>query len=265
MALDLGDPWTGEVEIRNVDGELANADIVAALVTLPNGDIQELAAQNISTGIYVATFTPYIAGLHTVSWTASGLNASAYQGSFYVSDIQGLVDLQDAKEALRIRSNTSDERIRDLIRVATRRVERIVGQVLARRSVTETYAGGVSAISLRRTPVRSVTEVVEHGETLASTSYVLDANAGLLHRVGQAWWSEPSAVTVTYVVGPAVVDPVYFEAVLIYTQHLLDTSRGGSNLPRNAGGDTTDYDPAYPTVLRRISELVGDSVSPGMA
>jgi hypothetical protein len=107
------------------------------------------------------------------------------------------------------------EQLRWLCHVATDAVERDLGFVLVRRTITDTFDGtGARDLQLRRVPPNvsdggylTITSVVENGITLSAGDYIvrrtdwtLRRGAGIgLYRLGWYWGTEN--ITVTYVAG----------------------------------------------------------------
>lgn len=265
--LDLGDPVPLGVTVRAPDGTPADAGSVTCTVTLPDGTTATPTVAHDGTGLYSATYTPTLSGLHAVRWVATAPNASAFTDTFLVTPaVSTVVSMAGLRLHLGVSTSTTDEQLRRIAGVATDLAERYTGRSWRRTPIVETHDGGLCALVLRRTPVASVTSVVESGTTLA-TGWVLDSGAGILYRgtttSEQAWACGRQNVVITYVAGGDVPETVR-HAVLELARHLWDTQRGGSQLPRQAGaGD--DWDPrAGFSMPRRVVELLDHHRAPGI-
>jgi hypothetical protein len=131
--IDLGDPLTLTLTVRDPDtGQLADATSVAAVVTLPDLTTSPaLTVTHPSLGEYRAAYTPTVAGLHQVVWTASGANAGTHTESFGVSAAEPAlpISLTEARRILGVGVDAArDELIRDDLRAALGHIERHTGQ-----------------------------------------------------------------------------------------------------------------------------------------
>lgn len=259
---DLGDLVPLGVEIRDTEGDLADATTVTVTVTLPDGTTSGPHTVTPSpTGVYQYDYTPSQVGRHGVRWVATGTNAGAFTDVFTVLDPAELpvVGLAEAKRYLNVTSTTDDEEIRRMLGVATDLCERYTGRALRRKTVSESHAsdGYAAALVLRDVPALSVLSVSVNGT--ASTDYTLRGDLGLLY-AGSA--TAPSCwafgtVAVTYVAGYADPPQVAVEAVLVVLRHLWDTQRGSSaGLPGLGGGDDGYMPGASYALPRRAQELL---------
>lgn len=217
MAYDLGGVATLAIQIRDAAGVLANATSVVATITLPDGSTATPSVVNSPTGTYTVAYATTQFGRHSIRWVATGTNAGAYTDTFDVEDPSelGLVSLADARAHLTIpTADTSrDDDIRRVILAATSLCEGFTGSALRRQTVVEThngadFAGGLRgrhALRLLKSPVISVTSVVENGVTLAATDYTLSSRSGVLYRgtttTRMSWYPGLDNVVVTYVAG----------------------------------------------------------------
>lgn len=244
MSFPLGQPVPLRALVRDEDGVLDNATGAALTITLPDGTTTSPVVANppAVTGTYEVDYTPTVAGLHAVRWAFTGVNASAPPpDSFYV-DVQlpPLCSLAEAREQCRVYAVTDDALLQRYLRTASDHCEQQT-QVWRRQTLTATKDGGLSALRLR-SPVISVTSVTESGVAVPSSGWTLDAVQGLLYR-GSAtyreWWEAGRQnVAVTYVSGAVdgiVPDPIR-QGVLLLTEHLWNTQRGGARTPRSNGG-----------------------------
>ena len=81
---DLGDAVTLAIQVRDVNGTLANASAVTLTITLPDGTTTTPSVTNPTTGNYTATYAPTTAGRYLARWVATGTNASAFADDFEV-------------------------------------------------------------------------------------------------------------------------------------------------------------------------------------
>lgn len=229
MPFDLGDIVPLTLNIKDTNGNAANATSVVLTITLPDGTTTTPGVTNSATGTYQVDYTATQAGLHIARWVASGTNAGAYVDSFTVDSIAdvGLVSLAELKAHINTPATsgtTYDDELRSILSAATQVCSDYVQRPLVRATYVETYDGGQPSIILRQTPVISVTTVVESGTTLAASDYFLDAQGNLLWRgdpSATSWWVYGvSNVTVTYVAGWADPPQSLRMAVKRMAEHL---------------------------------------------
>jgi hypothetical protein len=207
----LTNPGTATLTITQPDGTLA----AGITVTLPPADAGRL----------VYDFTPSQAGLHSVRWSTT-VPTTADDDMFVAERAASLiVSVDEAVAHLRaggiIISDADREQLQWLCLVASDAVERDLGRVIARRTVTEVYDGGRMAIMLRSTPVLSITSVTESGTLLGPGDYVVNPSTGLLYRgstLSSLWFTYGRQnVTVVYVAGyldpPRIVRKVALNGV----------------------------------------------------
>ena len=245
MSYAEGQPVQLSALVRDAAGALANATDVTLTITLPDGTTSTPGVTNppATTGTYTYTYVPTTTGLHGVRWVFTGSNASAPMvDSFYVEagTTIPLVSLAEARKQCRLAATSDDPDVQRFALVASDICERRT-QVWRRRPVTATLDGGRPFLRLLA-PVASVTSVTEDGVTIASSGLVLDAGKGWLHRgtTRAAWCWGPGRqnIVVQYVAGGVVDIPhAIRQGVLLQVQHLWDSQRGGSGLPRQSGAD----------------------------
>lgn len=210
--MDIGDTLGFRSDVRDPAGVLVNAQTATLTVTLPDGSTATPTVANPVAGKYAGDYVTTLAsptGRYVGQWlfTFSGGSTTSYVESFDVG--AGLVTVDEARSHLRangvITSADDLEQLQWLCLVATDAVERDLGRVLVRRTVTETYDGSGGAIILRHTPVVSVTSVVESGVTLTGSDYLLNSSVGILYRGSTAYYRSFAYgfgnVVVTYVAG----------------------------------------------------------------
>jgi len=239
--IDLGDPLTLTLTVRDPDtGQLADATSVAAVVTLPDLTTSPaLTVTHPSLGEYRAAYTPTVAGLHQVVWTASGANAGTHTESFGVSAAEPAlpISLTEARRILGVGVDAArDELIRDDLRAALGHIERYTGQTYRRQVVTETHAwqpcGLPAALILRQSPVQAVSAITDAGTTVAATGYSVDALAGIVTRLGG--WGGP--VVITYTVGALVVPDDVLDCCREILRILWARRSGATGSPRRTSG-----------------------------
>ena len=273
---DLGDVVPLGVTVLNAAGQPANATSVTCTIYLPDGTTTQGVVANTGTGLYGVDYTPTQVGRYQVKWQATGENSSAYADEFTVRDFSrmGVVSLSDVKTHLNITSTKHDEELRYYIDAATDLCERYVGIVLGRRTVTETYDGGVTNLRLRTPAAYNVQTVVENGNTLASTGYTLDPSGMFLWRIGSnvlmnssgygAWAPGAQNITVTYTAGFVSPPPVARQGTLEAIRHLWETQRGSMAMGRGAAD--SEFMPGMTYSLpRRVIELLDQIKVPGVA
>ena len=192
-----------------------------------------------------------------------------------------LITLQDAKDFLNITDPVSDTELATFITAASQMwVSRgLPGNVTS--TIDEWYDGGSPRISLRHTPVASVTAVVETIGTIAYTltqvdpgtsasawAYSVDLTTGLLVRraagIATAFYRGVHNVHVTYTAGMAVVPADIQQAIKLLVKHLWTTQRGGARRPGTGGGDDTTNMTAYSWPWR-VDEIARAYYVPGIA
>jgi hypothetical protein len=211
---DLGDVVSITFTTKDSSGNLAAPGALpTATVTLPDGTSTAGTVTLVSLGTYTVTFASSQIGLHGIKATWSGGTAvpGSYVDAAAVDDpaYLPLIGLAEAKDYLNLDKTVStyDEKVRQLILVATGHAERHTNRALARQTVVQVASGGNTYILLWKPQVLSVTSVVENGVTLQTTDYVVNKLSGILLRGTYAytvpWIIGVDNVTVTYVVGMA--------------------------------------------------------------
>lgn len=140
-----------------------------------------------------------------------------------------LVNLDDTKRHLNIKTTANDAELALFISAATPLIEDEIGPV-AVRQVTESPAGR----SLRYAPVNALTVTVAG---VAYTAFTANLAAGLVYGL-------PSGAVVTYTVGRSPVPAAVRLATLVVIEHLWRSSQnaGPSGRPQPGGG----YDDGLP-------------------
>lgn len=218
--MDLGETLRFSSDLRDQTDALANASAVALTIVLPDGTSVTPSVTNppATTGKYFVDYTPTIAGRFVGSWafTLSGGNTASYVETFDVGS--SLVTVDEALAHLRaagvITGSPDLDELQWLCFVATDAVEKDLGLVLARRSITSTFDGGCSQLRLQAPPRAAdggsitITAVTENGTSLTD-GYVLRKLGWRLVRGStlsvSRWASGIENISVTYTAG--CVDP----------------------------------------------------------
>ena len=117
-------------------------------------------------------------------------------------------------------------------------------------------------MSLRSTPVLSITTVTESSSVVTSTGYVLDQASGLLYR-GQtsgarSWLPGVQNVTVTYLVGAtSIPQPVVYATKQVLATIWADRNNGG----RRSQPD--DYATGTDLIPRTVRSMLDPYRAPG--
>lgn len=236
---DIGDQVDLEIYVYDDDGDLATATVTLT-ITLPDGTATSPTDTTPSTGRYVASYTPTMAGTHYVKWAAVSVGGTVgedtvYEDSFTVSaSNNAFISLAEAKAELSILSTADDDVLLPYVEWACVLAERVADTDFSRKTITaekhDVY-GTRTAVCLRHRPVLSVTTVTERGTTLAATEYATDARWGMLKRMAgtydRATWAEgTNSVSVTYVAGWTVIPADVRKATLQILEHLWENQRG---------------------------------------
>lgn len=227
---DLGD--TIPLDFLVTDSEqVPTAATVTLTITQPNGvAVSPVVTATATTGRYRALFVPTQAGRHLLRWTASGGATAARSDVLNVSGASSvaLVSLAEARQHLNMHDSETvdDSELRAYIAAATGVIERHLGQVVARRAITESHnVRGASSLALRRSPVLAVTSIATADGAISwDTGRVsIDQATGM---IGAAYGPAFSgSLTVTYEAGWVEVPPHILLAALIITAHLWQTQR----------------------------------------
>lgn len=244
MPWDLGDSVPLTIQIKDSDGNLANATDVSVTVTLPDGSTHDSGSVlPTSVGQYEYDYATLQAGRHNVRWVATGTNASAYTDSFVVdpADDGDFISLRDAKTFLRLdlAQTTYDELLRVYISSACEMITDRMGPV-SPKTVTEVKYARDTQFMLQQYPVIAVTSVemlpgpitINQGdlETGDSGWYLADASIGRLRHTNRFTGN----VRVTYRVGRSPLPSNFRLAALELVAHQWRMSQMNS-----AGGRPT--------------------------
>lgn len=213
--IEIGDVVPLTVRVRTAAGALVDPSggvgAVVLTVTRPDGTTATPTVTKTGVGIYSATFTAAVEGIHTYRWLVTDpLYGNAFGDLFTVDGAAGLfVSVDEALAHMRAASmivGAGDiEELRRIVRVACDAVERDLDRWIAPRTVTETYDGGSTAVVLARTPIISVTSVTDSGLLLDPTAFTYSTRTGVLYRGGAQtparFTSGRGTVSVVYRVG----------------------------------------------------------------
>lgn len=246
MAVDLGESVTRSVNLTNAGTPIDADSLPTYAITLPDGTAgTPPTVTHGVTGEYFVEYLTTVAGMHSDIWTAviGGKTRKFGPDPFHVRPTSPapLLGLAEARTICGLGVDVSrDERIRELLEAATELCEDHTGRSYRRQTIVETHDGGKAALLLRRSPVQSITTVVEAGLTLTAAQYVPQLSAGMLYRgttAGATYWqSGVQNIVVTYVVGASIVSARVRQAIRVTLQHLWSTQGGASGSPRRATG-----------------------------
>lgn len=253
--------------VTDVNGADLNAVTANLALGLPDGTTTTLDVLNppAITGHYAVDYVPQLPGVYTYRFLFTQ-PAVTHESSFFVSAIGdvGIVSVGAARDLLRISEARFDDDIADTIRRATELAERECGEVLARRTVTETRSGTgwCYGIKLAYTPVMRV-ELLERLhpskaviEAVAPPNiWVDDTNILRCARPAALW----GLIRITYVAGYAIVPDAKLGAVEYLIQHLWANRGGSSARPRVGGGETgaATSDESSTAMPLRVREQLG--------
>lgn len=245
--VDTGETHSWRLKVVDATGALGNAGASpTVLVVRPDGTTVAATVTPAGTGLYDVDFATTLPGRY--AWTATatgGVLGSAVRtwgGAFDADDPTGLlVDPQDALAHLRASGLTlgsSDlEQLRWLCAVATDAVERDLGHVLARRTITAVLDGHRQhALDLPKIPPPAheggfvtVTSVVEDGVTLTAGTWTVRRRDWTLLRgtpllqLPWAWGTEN--VTVVYQAGCTAPPPIARKVALNGIERMWQSSQ----------------------------------------
>lgn len=224
---DLGDTLRFKADLTDGSGMLVNASAVTLTIALPDGTSVAPTVTNppASTGIYFHDYVTTDAspeGRYVGRWlfTMSGGATTSFLETFDVGS--SLITVDEAVAHLRaagiVTSEADLEQLQWLTMVASEAVELDLGRVFAPRTVVETHDGG-GAVILHKSPVISVTSVMESGALLVD--YLPNLSTGVIYRgtsyAPRSFVSGWQNVIVTYRAGylnpPRVVRKVALNAV----------------------------------------------------
>lgn len=268
ISYDFADPVPLTINVKDLNGALANAGAVVLTVSLPDGTVVTPTPLNPTVGVYQYDYQPTMAGRHIARWVATGANASSFVDTFDVraTTPDYLVSLADVKRYLNILTTTNDEELRSFIEAATGIVEDVVGSVVV-RSVTETHTRPGRVLVLRSAPVVSLTSITSvltnSGLSYDVTALDVDTDTGIVRRVDglPLVWRRPgfspTPVRIVYTAGRPIIPAAITMAAQVIIDHLWETQRGHTQGVRPApGGGRSQKKGPSPDLPPRARELL---------
>lgn len=261
---EVGDTVPLTFRVINEQQALVDAADVILTVVRPDGTPVGCAVGHDSLGSYSSVFEPVEAGRHVVRWTATAPNKVATDVlNVSPTTSAALASLAELKQHMNITEDVDDDELRQHLAAATAIVERHLGQVVARRTITEVHT--VAAAGVRRGRLflsqGPVTALVSAASVDGLTTWnvgdlLLDAVTGEI-RPGAA--SLHGDVAVTYEAGQAVTPPHVVLAALIIAAHLFQLQRAPTlgAAPSFGGGDTAVPLGQGYAIPNRAAELLG--------
>jgi hypothetical protein len=271
--IDFGETYSSDnFEVRDVNGDLADAGTVTATITLPDGTTTNPAVNHPSTGLYNFDYLTTQAGRHVVVVSATGGILGSlvrnWTDAFDVSEADPgyIVSLADTKKHLNKTDTGDDEELRGLIASVTRVVEDHpefgVGSVV-RRTITERHHLSTDTkIRLYRPPIldlTSITAVLDGGTDYTPAEVAFDSRTGIVRRLdGLVFTGGPWDVT--YTAGRTGVQANWRAAALEIIRHVWTTQRGGTPTGFRPGGAVSGEETWLPgfgfSVPRRALEML---------
>lgn len=148
-----------------------NPTTVTVTVTDPAGTTSTPTASTAATGIYTASFTPTVAGLHTVRWVGAGAVVDAKDDAFRVfesADATLYAGLDELGTALGMSTGTADdESLQVALDAACRAIDKFTGRRFYRQAAATRYA--TAGASRRTVPTPDLVSV---------SAVTLDAGTG---------------------------------------------------------------------------------------
>lgn len=134
-------------------------------ITAPDNTVTTVSNLAATGGVYSSPYTPTMAGLHEVLWTATATDThGSSEDVFEVrpNSPTALISLDDARATLRLRStDTADNaKLQNIIESASRVILNITGPMNA-ETFTEWFDGGVPTVFPSQSPLVAVTAAAE--------------------------------------------------------------------------------------------------------
>lgn len=257
--------------VTDQNGADLNAVTASVVLTLPDDTSTTLDVLNppAVVGHYLLDYVPAVPGTYTYRWVFTQ-PAVSYESGFYVSrpGAVGLLSLAEGKDLLKIPDTDTrhDADVAETIVRATDLAETTIGEVLVRRTVTETLQlyGWNDGVRLTYRPVA-------HPILLQR----LNPDQSVIEEVGPpAIWTDefsilraarPAAlwglIRVTYVAGPDVVPESKRGGVEYLVQHLW-ANRGGATARPRVGGTSAGEAPTDPEDRTAIPTRAREQLGP---
>lgn len=262
--IDLGD--VAILDFQTIEsGSYVDATSVTLTIELPDGTDTVLTPARLDVGRYRVRYPTVQSGRHILRWASTGTGQRAHTDVLNVGDTRptALASLEEFKEHLNLTDPVEDEELRRYLDAATEVIEHHLGQVVARRTFTESrHVPRYGRLVLSRTPVLSIeaantsdgylTWDVEHLAANPNTGEITSAGYGLA-----------GDITITYTAGYRSVPANLVLAAQIIAAHLWQTQR--VQKAPSAPGFGGDDSPLSPTGLgyaipARAVELLGGQV-----
>lgn len=191
-----------------------------------------------------------------------------------------VVTLTQVKTFLNISGTTDDDQLEFFIQAATDMWARRGGPVGEQADIDEWYDGGSAQITVRTTPVISVSYVRETygsiyytlldqaaGSSGYAWQYTVDKATGTFVRraagIAVNFMNGVRNINIKYTAGYTTVPDDVQLAVLLLVKHLWTTQRGIGRRP-GMGGDDDNRGEAY-TWPNRVEEILANYKIPGIA
>lgn len=248
-----------QFKVYNASGVLADATTVTVTISREGAVVAGPTVITSSpAGVYTYFGPSTVAGRYTVSWVATGANATDRTDQYDVrpADSTALLSLYDAKLTLNYDQTVTidDDELTDYLEPVTSLIEKLIGPVIP-RSVTETVQFARSSFSLRKPPVislTSITPVLTNGIAYSVSDFTPLSGGQVVRQDGT--WLVEGPYTVVYQAGrTGAIDPDILQAARLLLQHFWRTQRGQGR-PGQAADD--GYGAAY-TIPNRVLELLG--------
>lgn len=265
MSFALGQPVPLSTSVYDASGLADDATTATLTITLPDGTTVTPSVTHPAVGSYRVDYTATQVGLHAVRWIFGGVNAAApHVDAFYVesASLPPLVSLAEVQQQCRTSTTAMTPILQRMMLAASSLCEHNT-RVWRRQTLSATRDGGNGFVRLQA-PVISVTTVTEDGIAVDSSGWILDSERGWLRRgtsmLQLCWAPGRQNIVITYVAGAAggVVPPDVRQGVLMLVEHMWNTQRGGTGLPRVGDADWT-LPPGF-TIPNAVLELWSDSM-----
>lgn len=237
---------------------LADATVTLA-IDLPTGAVLSpaLTVARLSVGRYRVIFTPTLPGRHVLRWTASGAVSKRRTDVLNVVSSSGssaIISLDEAREHINMPDDVhvEDGELRSFIEAASGIVEQHLGEIVARRVITETHQVRSGQPMMLRPPILRLVAVTADDAEVDPAGLVVDGFTGFVT-------GTVGTVEVSYEAGMAEVPRAYITATQIICAHLWATQRPNtfSSSP-SFGGDTGTAVAGMGYALpNRAAELLG--------
>ena len=173
-----------------------------------------------------------------------------------------LITLAEAKTHLNIRDSSTDAELTTFVTVSSDLVEEKANRTWRDTSVVEYHTGGTNELLLYRSPVKTITSIVDQGTTIPSTEYRLIPETGRVIRNYVPFVGLAGEVVVTYTAGITTVPELVKHATREVLRHLWQTQRGSQGGRSPLAGDDYVASSGF-SVPNRVAELIDGLSAPG--